>query len=163
MPNKTIIDGLLKRIGLILLVCGLTGSVQAQETFIDLKMLQQRQLLEPRPALVLITAPWCRLCAAMKHNFLANKERQKSLLGSVYLSLLDAEDTRDILFYGKLYSFKASGKLAGVHELAIEWTEKDEPVTYPTLVVLNAQGTLLARYAGYLTPPQLTAILSALN
>src|SRR5690606_28700163 len=112
-------------------------------TFEELSELQCR---ERRPVLVFIQASWCSYCKAMEQSVFKHPEVIKKLNRHFYTVYLDAESQDGILFSGRLFSFKPTGKNIGIHELAEELASVEGKISYPALCILNADNEIIFQY-----------------
>ncbi len=151
---------ILSRILLIfsLLLLSFGGSAQTTD-FAAIEKLQQQ---ERRPLIVLIKTAWCKYCGGMKNSLTNNQEITTLIKSKFYLALLDAEDKKEILFAGRSFSYKPTGKNVDVHQLARELGSVNGQISYPTLCVLNAKNEIIYQHAGYLDPQSLIKILRLL-
>lgn len=117
----------------------------------------------PKPTLVFVHTSWCKYCKMMENSTFKNQEVMQLLNDSFYFVSLDAEEQSDITFLNHTFQFKPSGKNTGVHELATELATINNKITYPTIVVLASDYSILFQKHSFTNAKELTAILQKLK
>ncbi|QNL49337.1 thioredoxin family protein [Olivibacter sp. SDN3] len=147
---------------LYLLICFIvmqTAAIAAPADTVDITRLPTLQAKEKRPVILLIGTNWCAYCHAMKQN-LAKEPLASLVATSYYYVVLDAEEKRTIRFASRYFSYRPNGVDTGLHELA-EWFGKSEEgeLSYPTLCILDSNGNVQFKYAGFLRKNELDRLL----
>lgn len=114
----------------------------------------------PRSTVIFIKAPWCRYCHAMENTTLQDKKVQE-ILANYYFVGMNGEGEKDIRFAGHTFSHIQSGPQAGTHALALELGSINGRLSYPTLVVMNAEMEVVFQHSGFLNTEELRAILTS--
>ncbi len=114
-----------------------------------------------RSTVVFIYTDWCRYCENMKQTTFKQKKIIEELNQHFYTIFLNAEEKGDIFFSGKTYRFRPNGFRNGTHELAQLLMEKDLPLSFPAIIILNAENEMVFRHQGFLTSAELFSLLSA--
>ncbi len=101
---------------------------------------------------------WCGWCKKMDENTFTDPGIQ-DLLNSNFTSVkFNAESKNVVSFNDKSYSFVKTGA-RGANQLAIDLGSLGGRLGYPTLVVLDANGTKIQSFAGYKDVETLSTIL----
>lgn len=145
---------------LLLTGAGLTGRAQPQKIFME--HVDSLMAREPKPLLLLLTAPWCRYCR-MQQSQLRRNEAFTRAKGSFYYVAFDVENSRlPIVFNGRTYTYRTYGAATGVHTLA-EALMGSPQLSYPAWIVMDSRYRILARYNGLLTKQQVSRLLQVLD
>lgn len=108
--------------------------------------------------LVDLYTDWCGWCKKMDENTYTDAG-VASMLNANFTSVKLNAETKDVVtFNGKSYSFTKTGA-RGANQLAIDLGSVGGRLGYPTLVILDANGTKLQSFAGYKDVETLTIIL----
>lgn len=113
----------------------------------------------PKPIVVFIHTSWCKYCKMMENSAFKNPAVIKELNENFYFISLDAESKKEITFNNHAFRFRPTGITTGVHELATALATIDDQVVYPTLVVLDADCSVLLQRPSYLNAKALLSIL----
>ncbi|HEY4618588.1 MAG TPA: thioredoxin family protein [Flavobacterium sp.] len=113
----------------------------------------------PKPIVVFIHTSWCKYCKMMENSTFKNPAVIKELNENFYFISLDAESKKEITFNNHAFRFRPTGIASGVHELATALATIGNRVVYPTLVVLDANYTILLQKPSYLNAKALLSIL----
>ncbi|MFD3004019.1 thioredoxin family protein [Pontibacter toksunensis] len=135
----------------------------AQPNSFPFGQLESLQKEERRPMVVFISTDWCRYCSGMKLSTFRDEQVVKLLNASFYFVSLNAEEKKDISFYGHTYKYKPTGNETGVHELAEQLGSIKGQLSYPTLSVLNADMEIMYQYGGFLSAKELVFILASVK
>lgn len=149
----------------LLLLLGLASNVFSQRntgstdthSFEHIGSLQHKH---SRPLVVFISADWCGYCKVMKNKVFKNPSVAQKLAEDFYYTELNGEWPDPIVFSNKTYHFHQTGLGTGTHELATLLGTMEGKLSYPTLVILNADDEILYRYSGYLNSKELLELLS---
>lgn len=117
----------------------------------------------PKPIVVFIHTSWCKYCRMMENATFKKQELISRLNADYYFISLDAESKNDILFNNHTFKFKPTGPNTGVHELATELATINNQVIYPTMVILDADFSILFQKHSYLDDRTLLAILDKIK
>lgn len=155
--------GLHKRRYILLISIGLFLSVMCRAQLIpaDIAKVDSLMAQEAKPILVLLSTDWCQYCQMQKNQIRKNKDfAAKANL--FYYAEFDAESKENVLFQGKEYAFKPTGKNTGTHELA-RALNGPGTLAFPTWVLLDRNYQVLFRHGGVLTPDQLKELLEVVS
>ena len=108
--------------------------------------------------LINVYTDWCKWCKVMDDKTFNNDEIKSYLESNYHLVKFNAEQKEEIKFKGKSHTFDTSGR-RGIHTLASELL--DGQLSYPSLVVLDANLNKLQTIRGYKTPEQLLELLNS--
>lgn len=135
----------------------LAQTVFGQGGILNINALQDSIKASPKPAMLLIHTDWCTYCALQKRQL-----EKRGIPTSVYIGEFNAEHKGDVVFKDKIYSFKPTGRNAGLHELVLHLLG-DKKVSYPIWIILDNNLNPLAHYTGYLRPDELDGIIKSLS
>ncbi len=107
---------------------------------------------KPRPIMIDMYTDWCGWCKRLDADTFSNKGIAKYLNENFYSVKFNAEQKGNVNFLGKVY--KNSGR---AHDLAMELSGGE--LSYPMLVYLKADGTVISPVPGYVDPKGLEPIL----
>ena len=122
----------------------------AQLKLIEFEQIDSLQKVEQRKIVVFIHTDWCKYCQVMKSKTLKNREIIKKLNDTCYFIDLNAEEKRNITFKNKIFQFKPTGNMIGIHELVIAIGTYNTKINYPTIAVLNEKNEIIFQYANFL-------------
>lgn len=109
---------------------------------------------EKRPILIDLYTDWCGWCKVMDKKTYSNKQVIGYLANKFYTVKFNAEGRSDINWRGRPFSFNTTYK---THEFAIYLT--NGRLSYPTTVILPADGSAPQAIPGYLEPKDFEIIL----
>ncbi len=112
--------------------------------------------------LVDIYTDWCGWCKKMDENTFQDASVVSLLNESFTTVKLNAETPNPVSFNGKTYSFTKTGA-RGANQLALDLGSVGGKLGYPTLVVLDANGTKLQAFPGFKDVESMNAILKFYN
>jgi thioredoxin-related protein len=121
------------------------------------------QKIEKRNIAVFIHTDWCKYCQTMQNTTFKNDNIVKLLNESFYFIDLNAEQKKDIIFYGGTLKYKPTGTNTGIHELAEQLAAVNNQVAYPTLCFLNLNNEIIFQYNQYINATDLSTILIRLK
>mgnify|MGYP000860293771 FL=1 len=126
-------------------------------TTID-KALAQTKSDNKKFILVDLYTDWCGWCKKMDENTFT-EQSVVSLLNTNFTAVkFNAETQSSVLFNGKTYNFAKTGA-RGANQLALDLGSVGGKLGYPTLVVLDANGTKLQAFPGFKDVETMSAIL----
>ncbi len=156
------IAGFGKRCSVWLAIMGLfTSFCNAQINPVGIEKVDSLMTQHAKPILILLSTDWCQYCRMQKNQLRKNKDFAKKADLFYYVEF-DAESKDDILFQGKSYTFKPTGKNTGTHELA-RTLNGPGTLAFPSWVLLDRNYQVLFRHGGVLTPIQLKKLLDAIG
>ncbi|HNL38131.1 MAG TPA: thioredoxin family protein, partial [Saprospiraceae bacterium] len=117
----------------------------------------EKSKTEKRKIFVDVYTDWCGWCKRMDDSTFADPFVAQYLNDHYYPVKFNAEQQKDIVFKDKTYHFKRNGA-RGTHELAIEWL--NNRLSYPTVVFLDENFSVIQPLPGFLDPAKLEAILN---
>jgi thioredoxin-related protein len=80
-----------------------------------------------------------------------------------YFISFDAESKKEITFNNHTFRFKPTGTTTGVHELATTLATINNQIVYPTLIVIDADNTILLQQHSYINATALLLILEKIK
>lgn len=125
--------------------------------WLTLEQAIEKSKTEKRKIFVDVYTTWCGWCKHMDSTTFINGAVAKYLNDHYYPVKFNAEQQEDITFKDKTYRFKKSGT-RGHHELAAEWL--NNRLTFPTIVFLDENMTLIQPLAGYQDAVKMEAIIN---
>ncbi len=117
----------------------------------------------PKPLVVFIHTSWCNYCKMMENSTFKNSAVITELNENFYFISFDAESKKEIAFNNHTFRFKRTGTTTGVHELATALATINNQVVYPTLIVLDADNTILFQQHSYTNATTLLLILEKIK
>jgi len=141
----------------------ITSALQAQVKEYSFDEVEVLNKAEPRKTIVFIYAEWCRYCEAMKRTTLENSEIIERLNDVFYFIEFNGESQQNVYFNDIAYRFIPSGKNTGTHELARELGSIDGKLSYPTLVVLDTDWSIIYKTNGFVKAKALLTLLEELE
>lgn len=109
---------------------------------------------QKRPVLIDLYTDWCGWCKVMDRETYANKNVSSYLADKFYPVKINAEGRQNITWNNKTYAFNPAYK---THDFAIFLTRGQ--LSYPTTVIIPADGSAPQAIPGYLKPKEIEAIL----
>jgi thioredoxin-related protein len=125
--------------------------------WLTLEQAIEKSKTEKRKIFVDVYTSWCGWCKHMDSTTFVSGAVAKYLNEHYYPVKFNAEQQGDIVFKDKTYHFKKSGT-RGHHELAAEWL--NNRLTFPTIVFLDENMTLIQPLAGYQDATKMEAIIN---
>ena len=127
------------------------------ETLKHYSMTEIRQIQEksPKKLIVDVYTDWCSWCKKMDKNTYLNQAIIQQLNEDFYFVKLNAETKDSIFFDNKMFTYQPQYK---VNELALALLNGQ--MSYPSTVFLDEKFALLTVVPGYLTPKDLSPILT---
>ena len=112
--------------------------------------------LEKKPLLVFIHTKWCKYCQIQENSTFKNPEVIQVLNRDFYCLRLNAEDTADIPFLGRVYKFQTA---KGHHKLAELLGMQNNELIFPTTVIIQENLQTIHRLQGLQKSEQLIAAM----
>lgn len=132
-------------------------SVPVKVNWMTLEEALEKSKTEKRKIFVDVYTDWCGWCRRMDDSTFADPFVAQYLNDHYYPVKFNAEQQKDIVFKDKTYHFRRNGA-RGTHELAIEWL--NNRLSYPTVVFLDENFSVIQPLPGFLDPAKLEAILN---
>ena len=126
-------------------------------TFSEVERLQQET---PRPVVVFTYTEWCKICHAMKATTLRNPKVTRLLNNSFYVIMLNGEEKKDIVWFGKKFRYRPTGSNTGTHELTHALASIHGKISYPTTTILNSKIEIDLQIGSYVNAKSLQKILT---
>ncbi|TJZ61149.1 thioredoxin family protein [Sphingobacterium olei] len=156
------IAGLGKNYAVLLALIGLFSSFcKAQINPVDIAKVDSLMEQQAKPILILLSTDWCQYCQMQKNQIRKHKDFALKATSFYYVEF-NAESKDNVLFQGKNYTFKPTGKNTGTNELA-RALNGPGTLAFPTWVLLDNNYQTLFRHGGVLTPIQLKELLDAIG
>lgn len=117
-----------------------------------------------KPAIIFLTTPWCKYCRAMEQNTFTDAAISRLIRKNFHFVPFDAESREPIVYRGVRFSYQASGKNTGVHQLAVELARTNTTgiPEFPMLVIINKNMEILFQKAGFMDARELEQSLQTL-
>lgn len=142
----------------------LSGTSLGQLQHYNFEEIEKLQLKAPRLLMVFIHTDWCGYCRTMQNTTFDNENIINILNDKYYfISFNPEKEQHDIVFYGRTFVFKPSGRNVGVHQLAQELGSINGLLGYPTLVVLTPQREIVFQHNGMITSKEFLLLLQYLS
>lgn len=103
---------------------------------------------------------WCGPCKMLDQYTFSDPKVAEYLSNNFITVKLDAESSATYIFKGKKYNFKTVGR-SGVNELADYLLSGN--LRYPSMVIVNPDGTVAATILGFLKPDEFLAEITQKN
>lgn len=116
----------------------------------------EKSKTEKRKIFVDVYTDWCGWCKVMDKNTFSEAKVAAILNEKFYPVKFNAEQRADVVFNGTTYKFVASGN-SGYHELAAALL--NSKMSYPTVVFLDENFSMLQPLPGYMKPEQFHPIV----
>ncbi|EGV43354.1 DUF255 domain-containing protein [Bizionia argentinensis JUB59] len=145
----------------VLLVIGFSAAGTAQEiNWVSLEEAVKLQKKNPKKIMMDVYTNWCGPCKMLDRNTFQNKDVAEYVNKHYYAVKFNAEGNEKINFNGREFANKGynpanANRRNSVHDLAHYFSVR----SYPTIVFLGDDSSLLAPVVGYQTPQQLELYL----
>jgi thioredoxin-related protein len=116
----------------------------------------EKSKTEKRKIFIDVYTDWCGWCKVMDKNTFSEPNITKILNENFYAVKFDAEQREDVVFKGHTFKFVPSGN-KGYHELAASLM--NNKLSYPTVVFLNDDFSMIQPLAGYQKPEEFHRIV----
>lgn len=120
---------------------------------------EQLQRKTPKPVVVFLHTDWCKFCHAMKTTTLRNEKVIRLLNDSFYMIMLNGEEKKDIVWFGKKFKYKPTGTDTGTHELTTALASIQGKISYPTTTILNSKIEIDLQIGGHVDSKSMQVIL----
>lgn len=147
----------------LLIAAGLFTSFicDAQINPVNIAKVDSLMKQKAKPLLVLLSTDWCQYCRMQKNQIQKNDDFAAKANVFYYIEF-DAESKTNVLFQGRKYVFKPTGKNTGTHELA-HALNGPGTLAFPTWILLDRNYQVLFRHGGVLSPDQLKELLAVIG
>jgi len=109
---------------------------------------------ERKPILIDLYTDWCGWCRVMDKKTYSNKNVINYLHDKFYIVRLNAETKEKISWADKVFDFNQSNR---TNDIALYFTQGR--LSYPTTVIISADGSEPQTLPGYLTPKEIEVLL----
>lgn len=122
--------------------------------WISLQEAEQSFQQEKRPILIDLYTDWCGWCKVMDRKTYRNQKVSAYLANKFYTVKFNAEGKSEVLWKGKKFSYNSQYR---THEFAMYLSSGQ--LSYPTTVILPADGSAPQAIPGYLEPKDFEIVL----
>lgn len=129
---------------------------KAQVNWLTFEEAVEANKKEPKKIFIDVYTDWCGWCKVMDKNTFNHPEIAAYLNENFYPVKLNAEQKEDIIFNGHTFKFVPTGG-KGYHELAASLL--NGKLSYPTVVFLDEEFSIIQPLPGYHKPEQFDPIL----
>lgn len=98
--------------------------------------------------LLFIHTDWCKVCKMQESTVFNDDSLSKALNENFYLLKLNAEEKKDIEFFGRKYKGATANHF---HELAEYLGKKDGQLIFPTTIILNEKFQLIYHNSAFVS------------
>jgi thioredoxin-related protein len=135
----------------------------AQETniaWMDIEDLEAAMAKEPKPVLIDFYTSWCGWCKRMDKTTFIDSRLIAYLNDNYYCVKFNGEEKKTVRYKGKDFKFVSKGR-RGYNELAAGFLKGQ--MSYPSLLVMDAQYGILQTFKGYRKADELLPIVKYLG
>jgi len=144
----------------MLISIGFIGHAQDNVNWMSFEELEMAQKKQPKNVLLYFHADWCVYCKKMDRKVFNKSELVEFLNENYYAVSFDAESEVSVRFGGKTYTNNEIGRSRNpLHQIAELFATRKGEFVAPTLVVLDKDLKIVARYFEYMTSNELIEIL----
>jgi len=141
-------------IGVVVLMASRKPAGTNEVKWMSLKEAEENSKKKSKPILIDLYTDWCGWCKVMDKQTYANKNVAAYINEKFYPVKLNAESKQAIVFNGKTYQFNSNYR---THDFAIYLTQGQ--LSYPTTVIIPANGTMPQAIPGFLKPKDIEPIV----
>lgn len=135
----------------------------AQINTLQFEQIDSLQKNEKKNIVIFLHTDWCKYCQTMQNTTFKNDSIIRQLNHYFYFIDLNAEEKRNITFWGHIFKYKPTGTNTGIHELSEQLSTVDNKISYPTLCFLNSDYEIIFQYNQYINSTDLLNILAQLK
>lgn len=117
---------------------------------------------QPRPMLFFIIADWCRYCYRMEQTTFKDPKLAAFINRHFYFIRMEAGENRPIRLLNRNFHYQPTGPGTGAHTL-IRFLLGENQISYPALILLTPEGTVLFRLNTFITASDLQKLLTAIS
>jgi thioredoxin-related protein len=143
-------------------ILSLSVNAQDKETinWLSFEELETQFNKAPKKVFINFYTDWCSYCKKMERKVYTKPEVIHILNNDYYAVRFDAESAKEFQFGGKRFINDQVGKSRNpLHQMAQLLALRDNQFVAPTLVVLDKDFKITARYFEYMTSDELVEIL----
>lgn len=148
-------------VAILLFLCVPTKAQEAQSVrWLSFEQLQDSLAVKPKPVFIDFNTEWCTYCRKMD-KVVFTKPEVIDLLNEVYYAVrFDAESETEVNFGGRKFVNDQTGKFRKpVHQIAQLLALREGQFAPPTLVILDKEFKVTARYFEYMSSKRLLKAL----
>lgn len=133
---------------------------QEKVDWMSFEELEHKMATQPKNVLLYFHADWCVYCKKMDRKVFTNPELVTLLNTTYYAVSFDAESESEIEFGKKTYINDQLGRSrTPLHQITQVLATRDGEFVAPTLIVLDKDFKITARYFEYMTSDRLIKVL----
>ena len=154
---------MIKKILMLAMFAVLPLHLAAQESdiaWMDIQDLEAAMANEPKPVLIDFYTSWCGWCKRMDKTTFIDSRLIAYLNDNYYCVKFDGEEKKTVRYKGKDFKFVSRGR-RGYNELAAGFLKGQ--MSYPSLVVMDAEFGILQTFKGYRKADELLPIVKYLG
>ncbi|MCH4822574.1 thioredoxin family protein [Gramella lutea] len=146
---------------LMIIVPQITFGQKDEINWIGFEELEDSLKTENKPVVIYFYTDWCVYCKKMDRNAFRNKEVIQKLNTEFYAVKMDAESVENIEFEGQIFTNEQQKtNRRGIHQIPLLLaSRKDKPISFPVVMVLDANFQVKRKSHEYLTTDNLKTLI----
>ena len=130
---------------------------QGQARLMPISMADSMEKANPKPSIILLSAPWCKWCEKMKAQTFPVLLSDSSAIEAFNFFELNVESQDAISFAGQTFQ----PNTGDYHELALQLMDSGK-MTLPIVLILDESHNILFQYNGFIAPNVLMRLLQSM-